>query len=65
MEARIRYKSKPVSARLEILEGGDWNAANGVGRLVFDEPVWGITPGQSVVMYKDNLLVAGGIIYSE
>lgn len=65
VEARIRYKSKPVSARLEILEGGDWNAANGVGRLVFDEPVWGITPGQSVVMYKDDLVVAGGIIYNE
>ena len=62
VQARIRYKSKPVQARLEILSGGDWQAADGVGRLVFDEPVWGITPGQSVVMYKSDLLVAGGII---
>lgn len=62
VQARIRYKSKPVQARLEMLSGGDWQAADGVGRLVFDEPVWGITPGQSVVMYKSDLLVAGGII---
>lgn len=62
IEARIRYKSKPVSARLEILSGGDWNAADGVGRLHFESPVWGVTPGQSVVFYKDGLLVGGGII---
>ncbi|MCQ2334469.1 MAG: tRNA 2-thiouridine(34) synthase MnmA [Paludibacteraceae bacterium] len=53
--ARIRYKSKPVSARLVNLE-------NGVGHFIFDEPVWGVTPGQSLVLYKDNLLVGGGFL---
>lgn len=62
VEARIRYKSKPVRARVEIFSGGDWKAADGVGRILFDEPVWGITPGQSVVLYKEGLLVGGGII---
>lgn len=64
VEARIRYKSAPVKARLEILSGGEWNAADGVGRLLFEAPVWGCTPGQSVVFYKDGLLVGGGIICS-
>lgn len=28
----------------------------------FVSPVWGVTPGQSLVMYKDGLVVGGGII---
>ncbi|MBQ0034761.1 MAG: tRNA 2-thiouridine(34) synthase MnmA [Bacteroidales bacterium] len=64
VEARIRYKSKPQKARLEILSGGEWSKADGTARIVFDEAVWGITPGQSVVLYKDGLLVGGGIISS-
>jgi len=28
----------------------------------FAEPVWGVTPGQSLVLYKDGLVVGGGII---
>ncbi|MBO4987117.1 MAG: tRNA 2-thiouridine(34) synthase MnmA [Paludibacteraceae bacterium] len=30
--------------------------------ITFSTPVWGVTPGQSLVMYKDNLVVGGGII---
>jgi tRNA U34 2-thiouridine synthase MnmA/TrmU len=33
--------------------------------LRFDQPVWGVTPGQSLVIYKDGLLVGGGIIQKE
>lgn len=31
-------------------------------RLVFDEPQRAITPGQSLVMYQDDVVVGGGII---
>jgi tRNA-specific 2-thiouridylase len=31
-------------------------------QINFDEPVWGVAPGQSLVIYKDGLLVGGGII---
>ena len=49
--ARIRYRSNPVPVKT-IDEG----------RLEFASPVWGITPGQSVVLYQDNLVIGGGII---
>ena len=49
--AQIRYRSKPTEARLI-----------GDNCLYFTEPVWGPTPGQSLVMYQNDLLVGGGII---
>lgn len=54
--ARIRYRSQPVQARIELLAG------NTAFALHFDTPVWGVTPGQSVVLYQNGLLVGGGII---
>jgi tRNA-uridine 2-sulfurtransferase len=30
-------------------------------RVNFYEPAWGITPGQSIVFYKDDLVIGGGI----
>ena len=55
IEARIRYKSPAVSGYLEI---GDEESS-----VWFDSPVWGVTPGQSLVMYKEGLVVGGGIIH--
>ena len=52
--ARIRYKSPDVPATIDLSE----NALT----LCFEQPVWGVTPGQSVVVYKDGLVVGGGII---
>ena len=54
VEARIRYRTKPVKA--------DIRYADSCFDLYFEQPVWGVTPGQSVVLYKDNLVVGGGII---
>lgn len=54
VKARIRYKSAPIDAQIV--------SADSSLTLKFSQPVWGITPGQSVVMYKDNLVVGGGII---
>jgi tRNA U34 2-thiouridine synthase MnmA/TrmU len=50
VEAKIRYRSRAVRGMYE----------NGV--VHFQEPVWGVTPGQSVVMYQEDRLVGGGII---
>ena len=50
--AKVRYRSQAVPVQT-IDEG----------RLVFASPVWGITPGQSVVLYSDDLVVGGGIIF--
>ncbi len=55
VQARIRYKSPAVPARITM---GD----NGHIALDFEQPVWGVTPGQSLVIYKDGLVAGGGII---
>ena len=52
--ARIRYKSPATAATIAI--DGDRC------RLLFDEPVWGVTPGQSLVLYQDGKVVGGGFI---
>lgn len=55
--ARIRYKSQPVEAETEIQDSSLI--------LHFRQPVWGVTPGQSVVLYKDDLVIGGGIIENQ
>ena len=55
--ARIRYRSHPIEIKTP-----PFREENGVCRLSFATPVWGITPGQSVVLYQDDLVIGGGII---
>ncbi len=50
VQAQIRYRGLPSEAQYTD------------NHLRFDEPVWAVTPGQSAVMYQDDLLVGGGII---
>ena len=61
VQARIRYKSPAVDAILPcpipLLPNH-----NHPYTIQFSSPVWGVTPGQSLVIYKDNLVVGGGII---
>lgn len=61
MQARIRYKSPAADAIITPLDNLDLTP-NTQATIQFATPVWGVTPGQSLVMYKDNLVVGGGII---
>ena len=54
-EARIRYRSAPRACRVESLE-------QGVMRLVFDEPVEAVAPGQAAVLYRGDEVMGGGVI---
>lgn len=55
VSARIRYRSAAVQATIE-------NHDSDCLILRFLSPVWGVTPGQSCVIYQDDLLVGGGLI---
>lgn len=54
-EAKIRYKHKQKPARI-------YCKPNNEVLVVFDEPQRAITKGQSVVFYKDDIVIGGGII---
>jgi tRNA-specific 2-thiouridylase len=53
--AQVRYRQKPVTAILEM-------AADDSVRVHFAEPVFGITPGQSLVLYDGDCVLGGGVI---
>lgn len=53
--AKIRYAAKPAQARLEFLQDGKI-------KTIFKEPQRAATPGQSIVFYKDELVIGGGFI---
>jgi tRNA-uridine 2-sulfurtransferase len=53
--AKIRFNTTDRSCR--ILFSDDESV-----KIIFDEPVFAVTPGQSCVIYKDDLVVGGGII---
>ncbi|MEG0306972.1 MAG: tRNA 2-thiouridine(34) synthase MnmA [Clostridium sp.] len=53
--AKVRYSAKPSAAKLTQLD------ENHI-KLEFETPQRAITKGQSVVCYKDDLVVGGGII---
>jgi len=51
--AKFRYKAPEVAAELDI---------NDRAEVRFEEPQQAIAPGQSVVFYRDELVLGGGII---
>ena len=55
VEAKIRHNHAPAAATLRVV---------GFGRVevTFDEPQRAVTPGQSVVWYRGDLVVGGAII---
>ena len=52
---RYRHKEQPCTVNYE----GD-----GLATIVFDEPQRAITPGQTAVLYSDDVVLGGGVIYS-
>lgn len=61
VEVRIRYRSAAMPAQMLLQDNGEY-VKDGRLHLSTDEPVWAPTPGQSLVIYKDELLVGGGLI---
>jgi tRNA-specific 2-thiouridylase len=57
VQAKIRYSFCPVEAVVKV----DSERSDRV-RVVFDEPVRAVTPGQAVVLYSGDLLLGGGTI---
>ena len=55
-KTRYRQPEKPCTV---------YPAENGCVRLVFDEPLRAMTPGQSAVLYDGEIVLGGGIITRE
>ena len=53
-EAKLRYRSPAVSARVAPTHGGF--------RLLLDEPAYGVAPGQAAVLYDGDVVVGAGTI---
>jgi tRNA-specific 2-thiouridylase len=54
-QAKIRYRHEPAAAQIEF--AGDDRL-----RVSFDEPQFGVAPGQAVVFYEGNRVLGGGWI---
>lgn len=57
LQAQVRYNSPPVAARMVRSNPDEW-------MIELDEPVYGVAPGQSAVLYRGDVVAAGGIIIS-
>src|SRR5437773_2329139 len=55
VQARIRHSHRAAPATVVATGAGE-------AEVVFDAPQRAITPGQSVVWYRDDLVVGGGVI---
>ena len=60
---KIRLASKPVPAVISCYEPKNGESFKGQPwKIAFQTPQRAVAPGQSVVMYKDNVIIGGGII---
>jgi tRNA-specific 2-thiouridylase len=53
-EAKLRYRSEAVPARIREQDGGF--------RLELDRPAYGVAAGQAAVLYEDDVVVGAGLI---
>lgn len=59
-EVQIRYRSRPVPVTVIPLASNC--GSDSQVKLVFDQPQFGITPGQAAVWYNGDILLGGGLI---
>ena len=62
---KIRLASQPVKAKIEKYipdEDDDFSYHGQPYKVTFEVPKRAVAPGQSVVIYKDNVILGGGII---
>ena len=55
VQIKIRYKAVPMAGSIS-------NLGSGYARVEFEEPVFGITPGQGAVFYDNDICLGGGVI---
>ncbi len=54
LEATVRYRGEARPCRVTV--------ASGLITARFDEPLFGVAPGQALVCYRDDVVVGGGVI---
>jgi tRNA-specific 2-thiouridylase len=55
-EVKVRYRSPAVPATVDPVDGGF--------RLELDEAAYGVAPGQTAVLYEDDVVVGAGRLTS-
>lgn len=63
---KIRLASKPAAAHIERYVCDEKEAAKYRGqpwKITFEQPQRAVAPGQSAVLYKDGVIVGGGVIF--
>ncbi len=56
VEAKLRHRSPAVAAEVTVTPSGF--------ELLLDEPAYGVAPGQTAVLYRDDAVVGAGVIVS-
>jgi tRNA-specific 2-thiouridylase len=52
---KTRYRQADATCRIAALDDAE-------ARVEFDDPQWAVTPGQSVVLYRGEVCLGGGVI---
>lgn len=55
LKAKTRYRQADVEAQLNVIDQHQF-------KLAFTDAQWAVTPGQSAVLYQDDVCLGGGII---